>query len=72
MVRELLADVAVVGIEAEVKRHAIDLRRQMRLRLPDAIIAATAIALDAELLTNDAAMIQVATLKCRPLALKSD
>jgi len=53
-----------------VKRRCIDLRRHSRLRLPDAIIAATAMTLDAELLTNDTALSRVANLRCRPVALK--
>jgi predicted nucleic acid-binding protein len=68
---ELLNDVSVVGIDEETKRRAIDLRRRLRLRLPDAIIAATAMTLDADLLTNDTALAQVPALRSHPVALKS-
>ena len=66
----LLSDVSVVGIDEEVKRRSVALRRRFRLRLPDAIIAATAMTLDADLLTNDTAMARVADLRCRPVVLK--
>ncbi len=66
----LLADVTVVGIVDDVKRRAIELRRQHRLRIPDAIVAATALALGAILLTNDRAMAGVPELQYRALALK--
>jgi len=68
---ELLADVAVVGIDEHVKRQAVELRRRFRLRLPDAIIVAIALLLDAVLLTNDIALTQVGSLRSRCLALKS-
>jgi len=70
--RELLGDICIVGLEDDVKRVAIDVRRRLRLRLPDAIIAATAITLDAELFTNDTGLAQVPDLRCRGLALRTD
>jgi predicted nucleic acid-binding protein len=46
------------------------LRRQERLKLPDAIVAATAIAFGAEVLTNDKKLGRITGLRCRALALK--
>jgi len=42
-----LADLEIIGIDNDVKQVAIALRRLHRLRLPDAIIAASAITRDA-------------------------
>lgn len=67
---DLMRDVTTVGIEPEVKRRAIELRRANRLRVPDPIIAATALHVDAELLTNDTALIEQANLRCRKLMLQ--
>ncbi|HEY9711458.1 MAG TPA: type II toxin-antitoxin system VapC family toxin, partial [Oculatellaceae cyanobacterium] len=39
---DFLSKITVVGIESNIKDLAIALRKQYRLRLPDAIIAATA------------------------------
>jgi len=64
-------DLTVVPIHSRVKDEAIRLRRAHRLRVPDAIVAATAATLDAELVSNDARLKTVPGLRCRPLALKA-
>ena len=46
-IQELLVDVPVIGIGEDVKREAIRLRREHRLRVPDAIIVATTLCLGA-------------------------
>ncbi len=52
-IRNFLTKITVVAIEANIKELTIGLRKKYRLRLPDAIIAATAQSLNATLLTND-------------------
>ncbi len=69
-IRRLLTEVDVVSLTAAIKEQAVALRRQYRLKIPDAIIAATAVALDAELLTNDTQIHSVEGLRCRALPLK--
>ncbi len=51
--RGLLASLHRVELDASVRETAIRLRRERRLKLPDALIAASALVLDANLLTND-------------------
>ena len=51
--RDFLAKITVVELESSIKDLAITFRKQYRLRLPDAIIAATAQVLKATLFTND-------------------
>ena len=46
-VQNFLAQLLIVGIDDLIKDMAIVLRKQHRLKLPDAIIAATAQSLDA-------------------------
>ena len=53
-VRDFLAKVTVVSLSEEVKNEAIALRKKYRLKLPDAIVCATALAVNARLLSNDA------------------
>lgn len=53
-VNEFLDCVTVMPIDDRIERLAIDLRRETRCRLPDAIIAATALRLEATLVTHDA------------------
>jgi predicted nucleic acid-binding protein len=70
VIRDFLADIQVVGILPDIKENAIRLRRDHKLKLPDAIIAATALSLDALLLTNDNGIIRVPGLKCKSVSVK--
>ena len=50
----LLSDVVIIPVIPEIKRETITFRRVSRCKTPDAIIAATAIVLDAVLVTQEA------------------
>lgn len=63
-------DISVIGLTPAIKERAIQIRRTHRCKLPDALIVATAIELDVELLTNDLALANIPNLKCRSLQLK--
>ena len=52
-IRSFLDDVTLVGLNEEIRESAIQFRREHHLKLPDAIICATAFVLDASLLSND-------------------
>jgi predicted nucleic acid-binding protein len=64
-----LFEVTIVGLTSEVKSSAIRLRSQHLLKLPDAIVAATALTLGATLLTNDAKLLQLPGLSAQALKL---
>ncbi len=49
----MLNKITVIGIDNNIKKLTIAIRKQYKLRLPDAIIAATAKSLNATLFTND-------------------
>lgn len=53
VINGFLDDVTVVPLNDEVESTAIALRRVTRRKLPDAIVAATAVYLDALLVTGD-------------------
>ena len=72
MIRDMLSNVVIYGIDQDVKEEAIRLRRRSGLELPDAIIAATAICHQAVLLTNDAELQNALGLQSQSLATKSD
>ncbi|MGI8990195.1 MAG: PIN domain-containing protein [Bryobacteraceae bacterium] len=57
--------------EGQIRQFLNSVSMVYKLKLPDAIIAATAIFLDAELLTNDKQMQRVPGLVVRTLAVKS-
>ena len=61
--RWLLAALHSVEVDATVREAAIRLRREHRLKLPDAIIVASALTHDAILLTNDQRLLTVPGLK---------
>lgn len=62
-IRDFLAKIIVVELESSIKDLAITFRKQYRLRLPDAIIAATAQVLKATLFTNDVRLANLAEIK---------
>jgi predicted nucleic acid-binding protein len=54
-----LADCTIIPLDQDIEESAIMLRRKNRIKLPDAIIAATALLLDATLITNDDALLRL-------------
>ena len=57
--RRFLAGVIVVPITGGIEETAITIRKSTKIKLPDCIIAATAIILDAILLTSDAMLLKL-------------
>ena len=70
LIRDTLAKLAIYGIDQDIKEEAIRLRRESGLKLPDAIIAATAICHQAVLVTNDAELQNMPGLQSQSLATK--
>jgi predicted nucleic acid-binding protein len=50
---DFLDDLAVIPLNEDIEKKAFELRRSTKLKLPDSIVAATSIVLDAILLTDD-------------------
>ena len=69
-VRAFLADIPVTDLTQSVKHHAVDLRKRLGLKLPDAIVTATALALEAILLTNDQRLLALPDLPTKMLRVK--
>jgi len=58
--RAFISDrISVIGLTGAVKNEAITLRRAIKIKLPDCIVAATAIALNAVLLTADRELLRL-------------
>ena len=68
-ISELLTLLDRVELTQVVRLEAIKLRKQKRLKLPDAIIAASAINRDATLFTNDQALHAISGLTVQSLKL---
>ena len=71
-INDFLADVTIVDLSKQIKQTTISLRRQHRLKLPDAIIVATADFLNAELLTNDSKLLDIPEISVSALHLKEE
>ncbi len=68
--QRFFADVTVLPLSEEVKVSAIAVRRDYRLKLPDAIIVATALTRNAVLLSNDQQLQSIKGLHCRAVAVR--
>lgn len=64
-----LSDISIVELDERVKQNTVRLRRVHRLRLPDASIAASALAHQATLLTNDQRLLAIPGLQSESLEL---
>ncbi len=69
-IRTLLSGMAIIQLPPDVRDEAARIRIATGLKLPDAIIAATALVLGAELLSNDRQMSRVPNLVVTALAVK--
>ena len=54
-----LDDLTVISLNEAIEQYAIEIRRTTKLKLPDCIVAATSIVLDALLLTDDDALLNL-------------
>lgn len=70
-VRAFLSNLAILGLSDNIIEGAVRMRRLHGLKLPDAIIVATALDFNGELLTNDAKLLRVPGITSRALKLKS-
>jgi predicted nucleic acid-binding protein len=70
-VREFLARLVICELTPPIRARAVQLRREQHLKLPDAIVCATAIQFGVELWTNDTSLGKVPGLNCRSAKLST-
>jgi predicted nucleic acid-binding protein len=68
-VRAFLNQLVVCELTPTIRARAVRLRKEERLRLPDAVVCATAMEFGVELWTNDLALAKVRGLVCRSVKL---
>lgn len=68
--KRFISDVEVVNLTNSIKEQTIKLRKERLLKLPDAIVCATAITERAVLLTNDKKLHEIDGLQCQALKLR--
>jgi predicted nucleic acid-binding protein len=64
------ADVTIIGVPDDIVKIAIDIRRRKLVKLPDAVIAATAIDFGATLITRDTDLLDFPYPGLRPSRIK--
>jgi predicted nucleic acid-binding protein len=70
LIKENLKTLHQAALTANIAQKTIFLRRQYRLKTPDAIIVATAWEFEATLLTNDLQLRQIKEIQVRNLSVK--
>lgn len=68
-VREFLGQLTICELTPSIRARAVSLRKTQNLKLPDAVVCATAIEFDVDLWTNDAALVKVPGVRCRSVSL---
>jgi len=68
-VREFLQQLVVCELTPPIRARAVELRRVHQLKLPDAVVCATALEFGVALWTNDKTLAKVSELNCRAVAL---
>jgi predicted nucleic acid-binding protein len=63
LINELLSECVIIDINSEIKRGAIESRKNYKLKLPDCLVAATAQYLDLPLITADSDFQKIEELK---------
>lgn len=67
--KRLLSEIPIIDINKKIKERTIDFRRRYNLKLPDAIIGATAFVLESSLITNDKGFLSVNEIQIKSISL---
>ena len=68
-VREFLGQVVICELTSSIRGRAVQLRKEQHLKLPDAIVCATAMEFGVALWPNDTTLAKVPGLACRAVNL---
>jgi hypothetical protein len=71
-IRQLFNNITIIDLNNSIKESAIHFRRNYRLKLPDALIIATAHFLNARFFTNDVKLLNIKEILSVSLALKNE
>ena len=66
---QFIDTIGLIGLESNIKSRAIELRKEHRLKVPDAIIVASAIENDLQLVSLDKGMAKISGLRIYPIKL---
>ena len=65
--KQFLREIPVIDITKEIKNQTIAFRKKYHLKLPDAIISATAFQIGATLITNDKSLLSLKEVKAQAI-----
>ncbi len=68
-IEAFLKQIEIVGLNPEIIKKTVEIRKKYKFKLPDSIIIATANFLDIEILSNDQHFSKIPNLKCKTLEL---
>ncbi|PYL83381.1 MAG: PIN domain nuclease [Verrucomicrobia bacterium] len=68
-VHDFLGQLVICELTPSIRARAVQLRREEHLKLPDAVVCATAMEFDVALWTNDLALAKVPGLTCHSVNL---
>jgi predicted nucleic acid-binding protein len=68
-VRDFLGQLMICELTPAIRQQAVQIRREHHLKLPDAIVCATAMEFGVELWTNDTNLAKVPGITCRSVKL---
>jgi predicted nucleic acid-binding protein len=72
LIEEFLSEVEILELTAEIRKRAVKIRRDDKLKLPDAIVCATALEHNVVLWTNDTQLTRVPEIVCQSVELADE
>ena len=69
IIQNFVAQTTVIELRNSIKIETVALRKKYKLKVPDAIIAATALRLESPLLTNDQKLLNISEIDARSVPL---
>lgn len=69
--KSIVSSIKSFPLSTNIKEKTIELRREHSIKIPDAVICATAIMQDAVLLTNDKQILNLAKMRTKSLSINT-
>lgn len=67
-IKKLLPEACIINIDTDIKNKTIELKKKKKIKLPDALICATAVVRKLTLVTDDNNLFDIPTLKTTHLS----
>jgi len=67
-IKKLLPEACIINIDTDIKNKTIELKKKKKIKLPDALICATAVVRKLTLVTDDKDLFDIPTLKTAHLS----